>query len=147
MATDKAPYKLTIKLDSARPDALGEALRVLRDIAGEYDQTGEGAASITIESWQEKPLQGICDDFEEWLFKHQIGLGCEMGIKRPGLRPEMVSVLRARHATPMDRQGWEDDEQADEADARPIIIAPLLALPAPCETLELDIDEADLVEE
>lgn len=102
MATDKAPYRLTIKLDSARPDALGEALRVLRDIAGEYDQTGEGAASITIESWQEKPLQGICDDFEEWLFKHQIGLGLRDGHQAAG--PAARDGERAAR-TPRDANG------------------------------------------
>lgn len=137
---DKPPYKLTVKLDSARPDALGQALGQLCEIAGEYDQTGEGSATITIECWQEKPLQAICDDFEEWLFMHQIGLGCEMGIKRPGLRPEMISVLRARHKTPMDDAGWEDGKAA-EPEASAIVIAPPLALPAPGALPLLEVDE------
>ena len=49
---EKAPYKLTVKLDSSRPDAIGEAMQSLRDIAGDYDQTGEASATITMESYQ-----------------------------------------------------------------------------------------------
>lgn len=142
---EKAPYKLTIKLDSSRPDAIGDALRQLRDIAGEYDQAGEGTASITIESYQEKPLSAICDDFEEWLYKHAIGLGCEMRIQRPGLRFEMLSTLRARHATPMDETGWAAEQNEDEplVTEPPPVVAGLLgaaplALPAPNDELVIE---------
>ena len=48
---EKAPYKLTVKLDSSRSDAIGEAMQSLRDIAGDYDQTGEASATITMESY------------------------------------------------------------------------------------------------
>lgn len=114
MATEKAPYKLTVKLDSSRPDAIGEAMQSLRDIAGDYDQTGEASATITMESYQEDPLRSICDAFEEWLYKHAIGLGCDIKLQRPGLRPEMLSVLRARHATPMDQSGWTELPAPDD---------------------------------
>lgn len=82
---EKAPYKLTVKLDSSRPDAIGEAMQSLRDIAGDYDQTGEASATITMESYQEDPLRQICDAFEEWLYKHAIGLGCDIKLPSPVL--------------------------------------------------------------
>ena len=131
-----------MKLDGARPDAIGEALVKLREIAGEYDQTGEGSAAIVIESWQELPLTSVMEDFEEWLYQHQIGLGCEMGVKRPGLRPEMISVLRARHATPMDESGWEAPAEGDEVLITPAPFEPLqLAAPADWVEGEITADE------
>lgn len=148
MATEKAPYKLTVKLDSSRPDAIGEAMQSLRDIAGDYDQTGEASATITMESYQEDPLRSICDAFEEWLYKHAIGLGCDIKLQRPGLRPEMLSVLRARHATPMDDAGWTaptDDEGDDDvlvteppAEVAGLLPSPMLALPAPDDELVIE---------
>lgn len=148
MATEKAPYKLTVKLDSSRPDAIGEAMQSLRDIAGDYDQTGEASATITMESYQEDPLRSICDAFEEWLYKHAIGLGCDIKLQRPGLRPEMLAALRARHATPMDDAGWTaptDDEGDDDvlvteppAEVAGLLPSPMLALPAPDDELVIE---------
>lgn len=146
---EKAPYKLTVKLDSSRPDAIGEAMQSLRDIAGDYDQTGEASATITMESYQEDPLRSICDAFEEWLYKHAIGLGCDIKLQRPGLRPEMLSVLRARHATPMDQSGWTEpsedvseggDVLVTEPPAPPagLLPSPMLALPAPDDELVIE---------
>lgn len=131
---EKAPYKLTIKLDSARPDALGDAMKRLRDIAGDYDQTGEGSATFLFEAWQEAPLTDIREQFEIWLHQHAIGLGCEVVQKSPGLRPETVTALRATQRTPMD-----DALQDDETSA---LITPAsrepLALPAPDAELIID---------
>lgn len=145
MATEKAPYKLTVKLDSSRPDAIGEAMQSLRDIAGDYDQTGEASATITMESYQEDPLQQICDAFEEWLYKHAIGLGCDIKLQRPGLRPEMLAALRARHATPMDQSGWTElSEGGDVLVTEPpvppagLLPSPMLALPAPDDELVIE---------
>ena len=145
---EKAPYKLTVKLDSSRPDAIGEAMQSLRDIAGDYDQTGEASATITMESYQEDPLRQICDAFEEWLYKHAIGLGCDIKLQRPGLRPEMLAALRARHATPMDDAGWTaptDDEGDDDvlvteppAEVAGLLPSPMLALPAPDDELVIE---------
>ena len=140
---DKAPYKLVVKLDSARPDTLGQALAQLRNIAGEYDQTGKGEASITIECYKEVPLTNICDDFEEWLFKHAIGIGCEMRVTRPGLRPEMVATLRARYETPMDKALKEAEPIVTPAPREP------LQLTAPVDAVEgeftVDEESADMV--
>jgi hypothetical protein len=133
---DKAPYKLTVKIDSERPDAIGQALSQLREIAGEHDQVGKGSATITIESYLEHPLSAICEAFEEWLWQHQIGLGCEMTLGRPGVRPEMAAIFRARKATPMDRQGWEGAQNSG-----PIVIASPLALPMPNSHPMLEVDE------
>lgn len=117
---DKAPYKLVVKLDSARPDAISQAIEQLRDIAAEYDQTGKSDATFTIEAWKLTDLQAVMDDFEIWLFQHMIGIGCQMKIQRPGVRPEMVSTLRARNATPMDEAGWTPaNDEAEEPNRRP----------------------------
>lgn len=150
---EKAPYKLTVKLDSSRSDAIGEAMQSLRDIAGDYDQTGEASATITMESYQEDPLRQICDAFEEWLYKHAIGLGCDIKLQHPGLRPEMLAALRARHATPMGDAGWTaptDDEEADEsgdvlvteppAEVAGLLPSPMLALPAPDDELVINAE-------
>ena len=137
MAGDKPPYKLTIKLESERPDVIGEALGQLRTIAGEHDQTGKGSATLTIESYLEQPLSAICAAFEQWLWEHTIGVGCEMNLARPGLRPEMAAVFRARKATPMDRRGWEGSTDG----AAVIHISGLRALPSPGAPL-LSVDDA-----
>lgn len=115
MATEKAPYKLTVKLDDARPETIAEALTQLRDTAGEYDQTGESSAQMVIESYQEGPLQAVMEAFESWLFHMAPGLDCEMKLSRPGLRPETRELLaRAKRETPMDKewQQFADKHQA-----------------------------------
>ena len=148
MATEKAPYKLSVKLDSSRPDAIGQAIQALRDIAGDFDQTGEATATITFESYQEAPLRDVTDTFEEWLYKHAIGIGCEIKIARPGLRPEMAARFRERYATPMDDAGWTaptDDEGDDDVlvtEPPPAVAgllpSPVLALPAPDDELAIE---------
>jgi hypothetical protein len=106
-AEPKAPYKLVIKMDGARPDRLAEALSALRDTASDYDQTGDATATMTIEAHQEAPLQAVMEAFENWLFHHMQGLDCEMKLTRPGLRPETRELLaRAKGQTPMDKEGW-----------------------------------------
>lgn len=114
MADEKPPYKLVIKFTSARPDAIGDALAQLRELASEFDQTGEGTAQVTFESFRQRDLTELSDAFEDWLFRHMIGIGCEMSLKRPGLRPEMLATLRARHGTPMDAAGWGVPPETDE---------------------------------
>jgi hypothetical protein len=47
---DKAPYRLVVKFDGARPEKIAEALAQLRETASDYDQTGDAAATMTIES-------------------------------------------------------------------------------------------------
>lgn len=126
---DKAPYKLTVKLDGAKPERIAEALAQLRACASDYDLTGESTATMTIESWQEAPLRAAMDDFEMWLYRHAPGLVKDQGmmLARPGLRPETAEMLaREKRRTPMDSEGWEAEEQRE-----PIIIAPQLQLAAP----------------
>lgn len=114
MTADKAPYKLTIKLKSARPDAISEALQQLRELAGQHDQTGEVAATVALEGFKELPLTEIRDQIELWLHRHRIGIECEITMRSPGVRPETAAVLRAAAETPMDRAGWEVDSGLDE---------------------------------
>lgn len=134
---DKAPYKLVVKFDGARPERIAEALATLRDIADNYDQTGESTATMTIESYQEAPLRATMDDFEMWLYRHAPGLVKDQGmiLYRPGLRPETAEMLaREKKRTPMDENGWEHEAEPERG---PIIIAPPLQLPPPDIQAEL----------
>lgn len=146
MAEDKAPYQLTVELDSSRPDALAKAMDQLRDIAAECDMTGKAKATIKFESYKQAELNEVMDQFEEWLFQFAIGLGCQMKIARPGLRPEMQSVFRQRYATPMDERGWEptDEDTALQGEA---LIPPdthvRLALPEPGVSLMLETSNGE----
>lgn len=83
---EKPPYKLTIKLDGAKPEAIASAMAELRDRAAEYDQVPSAVATLTIESWQEAPLCAIVDAFETWLFYYDAGVDCELKMQRPGVR-------------------------------------------------------------
>lgn len=126
---DKAPYKLVVKFEGARPEKIAEALAQLREQAGERDLTGESTATMTIESYQEAPLRATMEAFELWLYRHAPGIIKDQGmvLYRPGLRPETAELLaREKKRTPMDENGWEAEEQHE-----PIIIAPPLQLAAP----------------
>jgi hypothetical protein len=148
MAEEKAPYALTVELDSSRPEAMATAIQKLRDIASECDTTGKAKATIKFESYKEAELNEIMAEFEEWLYKFAIGLGSRMHIIRPSLRPEMISVFRQRYATPMDDAGWTaqpaPDEQPIEGEA---LITPdtyrRLMLPEPRPALMLETTEGE----
>jgi hypothetical protein len=105
-AEPKAPYKLTVKLDGAKPEHVAAALIELRERASEYDQTGETSATMTIEAFQEGPLRAVMDAFETWLYYHG-HVDCEMKLARPGIRPETAAMLaREKNRTPMDAE-WQ----------------------------------------
>lgn len=131
---DKAPYRLVVKFEGARPERISEALAELR----------ESTATMTIESWQEAPLRETMDAFEIWLYKHAPGLVPDRGmvLYRPGLRPETAERLaREKRKTPMDESGWEaqQEEPTDEDDEEVLVTPPPvepLALPAAGETSE-----------
>jgi hypothetical protein len=109
MPQEKPPYKLVIKLDSAKPEHVASALTELRERAAEYDQTGETSATMTIEAWQESALRAVMDAFETWLY-YKGHVDCEMKLQRPGIRPETSAMLsREKKKTPMDGEGWEDE--------------------------------------
>lgn len=110
MASDKAPYQLTIKIDSSRADAVSEAITQIREIAGEYDQRAETSASLKFECYKEAPLTAILESFEVWLYHYKIALECDVSIKRPGVRPETALRLRTR-GTPMDQAGWDNEAE------------------------------------
>jgi hypothetical protein len=100
---DKPPYKLTIKLDGAKPERVAEALTQLRETAAMYDQTGDASATLTIEAHQERPLHALIDAFEEWLYAHAQGLDVDIKLQRPGIRPETMAMrAREKRTTPMD---------------------------------------------
>ena len=119
-AGPKAPYKLTVKIDGAKPEHVAAALIELRERASEYDQTGETSATMTIEAWQESPLRAVMDAFETWLY-YQGHVDCEMKLSRPGVRPETAAMMLAREKknTPMDQEGWDDLDTPIGTDATP----------------------------
>jgi hypothetical protein len=117
---DKPPYKLTIKLDGAKPERVAEALTQLRETASVYDQTGDAQATLTIETHQERPLHALIADFEEWLYRNAQGLDVDIKLQRPGIRPETMAMrAREKRQTPMDDRGWESgDEPIDSTGAK-----------------------------
>ena len=115
---DKAPYRLTVKLDGVKPEHIAAALEELRQRAAEFDQTGEASATMTIESYQEAPLVSVMEAFETWLF-YRGKVDCEMTIKRPGLRPETREMLaREKSKTPMDIYLRDDAIGSDKPPTR-----------------------------
>jgi len=145
---DKAPYKLVVKFDGARPEKIAEALKELRETAANYDQTGESTATMTIESWQEAPLRAVMDEFELWLYRHAPGLVKDqaMVLYRPGLRPETAEMLaREKKKTPMDENGWDD--AAEEQELNESLITPppvpMLQLAAPAEMLQIEAEDGE----
>ncbi len=111
---DKPPYKLKIKIDSARADALADAFAAIREIIGETEVIGDHATTITLESFTEAPLLDIRAQFERFLWHHKIGMECKIGLESPGVRPEMAETLRA---TPMERE-WQKFADANNAEVR-----------------------------
>jgi aromatic ring-opening dioxygenase catalytic subunit (LigB family) len=108
MPDPKAPYKLTIKLDGAKPERIAEALTELRETGSIFDQTGSASATMIIESWQEGPLRSVVDAFEDWLYAHAQGLDVDVKLQRPGIRPETIAQrMREKHETPMDKE-WQE---------------------------------------
>lgn len=110
MATEKPPYKLTVKLEGAKAERVAEALTELREQAAAYDQTPEVSATMIIEAWRERDLTEVMAAFEAWLYEHAIGLDCEMKLVRPGIRPETIAMRqREQQQTPMDKiQGFAE---------------------------------------
>lgn len=108
MPEPKAPYKLTVNLDGAKPERIAGALTELRETAGAYDQTGEASATMTIEAYQERPLHALIDAFEDWLYRNAQGLDVDIKLQRPGIRPETIAQrMREKHETPMDKE-WQE---------------------------------------
>ena len=103
MAEPKPPYKLKIKIDSARADAIADALAAIHQIAGDKSVSGDQSTTITLECFTEAPLLDVRAQFEQFLWDHKIGMECKIGLEGPGIRPEMTEILKA---TPMDRE-WQ----------------------------------------
>ena len=108
MPEPKPTYTYTFKFKSSRPDAVAQALEHLQELASDADESGEASATLTIESFHEAPLHDIREALEQWLFKQDVWIDCEVTTKAPGLRPETrEALLRARQQTPMDRE-WQN---------------------------------------
>ena len=107
MPEPKPTYTYTFKFKSSRPDAVAAALEHLQELASDTDESGESSATLIIESFNEASLVGIREQLEQWLFRQDVWIDCEVTTKAPGLRPEVrETLLRARQQTPMDRE-WQ----------------------------------------
>ena len=111
MAEQKPPYKLKIKIDSARADAVSDAFVAIQAIIGDAAVLGNHTTTITLESYTEALLLSVRAEFEKFLYRHKIGMECKIGLESPGVRPEMTETLRA---TPMEHE-WQ--KFADEHNA------------------------------
>jgi len=86
---ERPPYKLTIDLETYRPDALKDTLDRLRELTEEHNQTGgELKTKLTIESWQEDALLAIRDQIETYLRQHKLLITGEVAMKGPLVRPK-----------------------------------------------------------
>jgi hypothetical protein len=90
MATDKPPFKLTITLESYRPDALNQAIEHLNELCNQYDQTGELKAKATIESWKEDPLLAIRAEIEQYLRLKKLIIEGKVTLESPVVRPPIT---------------------------------------------------------
>jgi len=111
MPQDKPPFKLTINLESYRPDALNSAVERLRELCEEHDQTtGEMKTKIILESWKEEPLLAIRAQIETYLRHHKLLLDGKATIESPIVRPrpeltpmeEAIERLRPKAGDGMD---------------------------------------------
>ena len=115
MPEPKAPYKLTVKLSSARPDAIGEALAHLRQLTSDHDLTGESTATLTIECFKESPLSSVREMFELWLYGYKIALDYVLSLPQwsylaplKRLRPLYVELRRFKHRKQKDGERKKD---------------------------------------
>lgn len=125
MATDKPPFKLTIKLEGTRPDAIQATLNRLQTLCGEHDQVGELKASATIESWDEEALLAIRNQIESHIRANRWVIDGKTTFDSPLVRPKkaedappMIEFFRAggiRAGNVGDDGDVEVDEDEDDA--------------------------------
>ena len=141
--SDKPPYKLTIKLNGTRPDALNAAVRRLDDLCSEYDQVADLKTAITIESWKEDDLLAIREGIEAFLDAKRLIIGGEVTLTSPVVRKRTPVAV----PTPMDELLAAQEQ---EAIITPIVAEPLqLAAPVDAEegTFSILEDSGETIEE
>lgn len=88
MAAEKPPYKLTIKMDAARPGALAKALAYLHELTAAHSLPGALRASVGLEGWDEATLAMVRATFEGWLRRNASGVDGRAVLDGPLVRPE-----------------------------------------------------------
>lgn len=88
MPNEKPPYKLSIDLESFRPEAINEALERLNALCSEHDQTGKVKAKVVIESHQEDALLAIREQIETYLRARKIIIEGKVTMESPVVRPQ-----------------------------------------------------------
>lgn len=85
---DKPPFKLSIDLESYRPEAINAALDRLNDLCSEHDQTGKVKAKVVIESNSEDALLAIREQIETYLRVKKVVLEGKVTLESPVVRPQ-----------------------------------------------------------
>lgn len=140
--SDKPPYKLTIKLNGTRPDALNAAVRRLDELCGDHDQVADLKTAVTIESWKEDDLIAIRDGIESFLDSKRLIIGGEVTLTSPVVR-KRTPIVAEPPPTPM------EEYLAAQAIVTPIVAEPLqLAAPVDAEEGSFSIleDNGDVLE-
>lgn len=88
MPQEKPPYKLSIDLESFRPEAINDALDRLNDLCSEHDQTGKVKAKVAIESHHEDALLAIREQIETYLRANKIIIEGKVTMESPVVRPQ-----------------------------------------------------------
>jgi len=141
--SDKPPYKLTIKLNGTRPDALNAAVRRIDELCGDHDQVADLKTAITIESWKEDDLLTIRDGIEAFLDSKRLIIGGEVTLTSPVVR-KRTPIVAEPPPTPM------EEYLAAQAIVTPIVAEPLqLAAPVDAEegTFSILEDSGETIEE
>lgn len=111
--SDKPPYKLAIKLNGTRPDALNAAIRHLDDLCGDHDQVADLKTTVVIEAF---------------LDAKRLIIGGEVTLTSPVVR-KRTPIVAEPAPTPMEAYLQEQDAIITPIVAEP----PQLAAPVDCE--------------
>lgn len=85
---EKPPYKLSIDLESYRPEAINAALERLNELCSEHDQVGKTKAKVAIESYQEDALIAIREQIEAYLRVNKVVIEGKVTLESPVVRPQ-----------------------------------------------------------
>lgn len=85
---DKLPFKLIIKLEGYRPEAVHAALQHLDTLCSEYDHAPELKATATIESNDEAALTAIRAQLEMYLRSNKTLVEGKVTMEAPLIRPK-----------------------------------------------------------
>lgn len=122
---DKPPFKLSITLETNRPDAMKASIDHLNTLCNEHDQRSDVKTKVVIESWDEVSLLAIRAGIEAYIRQHRWVIDGKVTMDSPLIRmesqvPPMVELFNApmgsdgpprRERNPrLNPDEWQDDE-------------------------------------